>query len=102
MKLLQNTLLVIAMTVASIASIETAAAAANNTSLQQFAKRPYLSQQVAALNKQAQADRLWEAATMQTTQQPDVYGVTTSRGQWREQLNFQFASKRPYLQPEKL
>lgn len=102
MKQLQNTLRILAFTAVAIASVDVASAAANKTSLQQFAKRPYLTQTVSAVNKQAQADQVWEAATMQTAQKPDVYGVTTSRGKLREQLNFQFESKRPYLQPEKL
>ena len=94
--------LVLALALISVGSVTAYAGGVNNLNLQQAAKRPYAAhvQSSEGQSQSAHADQAWEGATLQTDVKPDVQGLKTRKQQFREQLNLQYSSKRPYFQPE--
>lgn len=66
------------------------------TPLQHMAKRPY------AQTPHASPDQAWEGASLQTAERPEAAAAALQRKQaFRQQLNLQYMSKRPYTDPGK-
>lgn len=66
----------------------------NTDRMQQLGKRPYAAK---VANK---PDQAWEGATLRTEVRPGEDGAVTRKQQFRQQLNLQYSSKRPYMSPD--
>lgn len=63
------------------------------TGNQNIAKRPVIGQPETA-------SQAWEGTSLQTDKHPAVQQVAEQKGQFRKQLNLQYASKRAYVKPD--